>query len=913
MAILSRLTALILTVGLLPAFSLAAQDHPDPPPITEIRIPRTGIGPSSWMKLSGPARPGEYLGVTGPRAAWLGYETGEGEVWAHPLKVVGDVSLAFKIPAYPNPIPGRQVARRVEGSPGHWVVTYSHAAFVVREHVMVPPDLPGVLLLLEVDAVEELEIHVEFQPVLQYAWPGGFGGQYLFWDRTNRAFLLSESLRERNGIIGSPWATEGSAHPAHRLAEAPSVFVIPVDRDRAREELIPIAVTGAVAPRNAVVETYRELLERGGSLPEELAREARSRSRNTLRIRAPWRGAPGAGAGMQSRAAEVLEWAKVNLAEQRVCNPDLGCGLVAGWGPSGTSLRPGFGWFFGGDAAINTLAMDATGQWEEVAEGLRFLARYQREDGKIPHEISQAAGRISWFQDFPYAYYHADTTPYWMLALWYYWRASADEELVRELWPAYRKAWEWCLSVETDGDGIIENTTGGLGAIEVGGLGEGMHQDIYLAGAWITALGGTEEMAAALGDPAMASRARDLYARARETLNRAYWMPEEGYHAFGLLQGGGTNGNLTAWPGTALAFGLLDAERAGGTLRHLATDAIASSWGARLLSTGSDLYDPLHYNNGMVWPFMTGYVAWGQYRYRRPWAGFHLLNSLWRLHGDWGLGRHPENLSGAFYQTLEATVPHQFFATSMLVTPLARGLLGWEPDAPRGRATLAPQPPPSWPGMSVRSLRVGESRVDVEYRRESNRTRVNLTIKGPPVEITYIQPIPPGARDLRVRGAPEGAGERQVAGRHDIQHHLTFELQEGDEVRMDYRWKGGLEVYPAVPTALAPGSPSGGVRILDFTPDGDGWRLEVEGDGGSTGTVLVRGEAVEAEGGRMGKRDPETGQAALEVIFPDTGPRVIRTVRLQPTAPGASPESGVVRDRRPPRLPWLPRASGTSP
>ena len=72
------------------------------------------------------------------------------------------------------------------------------------------------------------------------------------------------------------------------------------------------------------------------------------------------------------------------------------------------------------NSAINSLAMDATGIWTQVAEGLRFLARYQRDDGKIPHEISQAAASIPWFTEFPYAYYHADTTPYWLVALWRY-------------------------------------------------------------------------------------------------------------------------------------------------------------------------------------------------------------------------------------------------------------------------------------------------------------------------------------------------------------------------------------------------------------------------------------------------------------------------------------------------------------
>ena len=76
--------------------------------------------------------------------------------------------------------------------------------------------------------------------------------------------------------------------------------------------------------------------------------------------------------------------------------------------------------------------MHATGMWAEVAAGLRFFAKYQRADGKIPHEISQAAARIPWFTDFPYTYYHLDTTPYWIVALWRYWLATGDRELPDE-------------------------------------------------------------------------------------------------------------------------------------------------------------------------------------------------------------------------------------------------------------------------------------------------------------------------------------------------------------------------------------------------------------------------------------------------------------------------------------------------
>ena len=147
------------------------------------------------------------------------------------------------------------------------------------------------------------------------------------------------------------------------------------------------------------------------------------------------------------------------------------------------------------------------------------------------------------------------------------------------------------------------------------------------------------------------------------------------------------------WPATAAAFGLFDDERARKTLTRIAGDRVSSDWGAHMLSTESDLYHPMQYNMGTVWPFVTGFASWAQYRYRRPWAGFHLMDAVKQMTFDWSLGRHGELFSGSFYQPLDQTVPHQFFATSMLVTPLLRGVFGWEPDAPQRRARLAPQLP----------------------------------------------------------------------------------------------------------------------------------------------------------------------------------------------------------------------------
>jgi len=824
----SLVTALILVLAPIPAPPgiLAQQEEV----AASAMVPRFPIQVSP-IELAGPVRGSEYLGVTGPRSAWLGVESGGSELWVHPLKVARGFQLAFQVPEYRDPIPGSTVARTVTVRPELTTITYTHQSFTVHQHILAPHDRAGLLVLLDVEAVRPLEIVVTFEPVLQLMWPGAFGGQYLGWSEARKAFILSESLRTRHALIGSPWATEATAHPAHRLAEAPATFRIPVDAERVDSEFIPIAIAAGTGARDEVVATYEGLLLEAETLYRAKRAWADSVLSSTTTIDSP-----------DDDLDLALEWAKINLEEQRVCNPDLGCGFVAGWGTSGTSLRPGFGWFFGGDAAMNTLAMDVTGQWDLVAEDLRFLARYQRDDGKIPHEVSQAAARLDWFEAFPYPYYHADTTPWWMAAVWQYWKASGDDDFLGEIWPAFLRAWDWCLSVETDGDGIIENTTGGLAAVEVGEIGAGVHQDIYLASVWTAALAGVPEMARAMGDTAIETKAAQLSDLARRTLNDAYWSDDRGFHAFALLASGATNDDLTVWPAAGLMFGLFDEGPAEGTLRRLAADEISSDWGARMLSSASDLYDPLQYNSGTVWPFVTGFVSLGQYRYRRPWSGYHLMDAVKQMTFDWSLGRHPELLSGAFYTPLDETVPHQFFASSMLPTPLIRGLLGWEPDAPNAAAVLAPQFPADWERLAVRNLWVGETRVEAVVEQGFGVTHVTLESEGPPVALTFLASLPPGSRDptIRVDGQPLEVDAE--ASRHDLRLPIMVTL-DGAEHGIEIEWTGGLSV--ALPgMELEPGQSSGGLRVVDFAREEGAWRLSVEGDGGRSYRVRLIGQPV---------------------------------------------------------------------
>jgi hypothetical protein len=331
------------------------------------------------------------------------------------------------------------------------------------------------------------------------------------------------------------------------------------------------------------------------------------------------------------------------------------------------------------------------------------------------------------------------------------------------------------------------------------------------------------------------------------------------------------------WPATALTFGLLDSARARQTLEKLARDSISADWGAHILSTGSPLYDPMHYNNGAIWPFVTGFVIWGQYTYARPWAAYPLLDALAQMTFDFARGRHPELLSGSYYRPLDTAVPQQFFATSMLVSPLMYGLLGWEPDAPRNRARLAPQLPPDWTLLRARRLRVGPASVDVVISRLGQALAVRLTADRGAPTIGLEVPLPPGARlvDVTLDSVPV-TPERDAGARSRVR--LDVPTGAGPRVVV-VRWEGGLDLVPPT-TRLTPGQESRGIRVLDFGARDGGWDLVVEGERGRTYDLRLLGPAPRSATGAT--LEPRADfSTTLRVTFPEGTGRTTARVRIE--------------------------------
>jgi hypothetical protein len=163
-------------------------------------------------------------------------------------------------------------------------------------------------------------------------------------------------------------------------------------------------------------------------------------------------------------------------------------------------------------------------------------------------------------------------------------------------------------------------------------------------------------------------------------------------------------------------------------------------------------------------------------------------------------------------------VPQQFFATSMILTPLLRGMMGLEVDAPAGTLTVAPWVPLGEPGVRVERLWVGRTQLDLKVT------------MGPVIMLEVTRAGGDAARQLRVTFSPV-AGARPVHG----------ELQAGQKVlHLETARSAAPEVrFPVRPARI--GERSTAVRVVSLRADDDRVRLVVEGIAGDTAVGFVRG------------------------------------------------------------------------
>jgi hypothetical protein len=308
----------------------------------------------------------------------------------------------------------------------------------------------------------------------------------------------------------------------------------------------------------------------------------------------------------------------------------------------------------------------------------------------------------------------------------------------------------------------------------------------------------------------------------------------------------------TVWPGFGLWRGVFDASRpaVAGALDDLAGAGVGADWGARMLSIDSALYGPLSYNNGAVWPFLTGFAALGLYANGRPDAAWTYLDGTADLTFLETRGYMAELFSGDRLRSIDAAVPHQLFATTGFMSTLMRGLVGLNalPAGTRDgrpvpeRLQIAPQLPAGWGWLRIRNLRWHDVTADVSITRNAAGLSVEVTPRGGalPVELHAI--LPPGSvpltRDMRWQPLKPGHGTSRGL-------HLVRIEQVAAPASFTLRATPGVQVVP-LHAPLELGDASSRLRVIDATLEGSTYTLRAEGRRGRSYQVRLLAPSVQA-------------------------------------------------------------------
>jgi len=817
----------------------------------------------SGLELERRTQAGTFFDVVGHKSAVLGYEHRALESWVYPMKLLDDFELSFRIEGYPLEFRAADLAVNINARPEATTFTYSHAAFTVRQIIFAPVDEPGIIMLLDVKSTLPMNVTVSFRPKLKLAWPAGLMTGNLEWDKKEHVYYITEESKRFVGVVGSPAGQDISVMPyQEEPRDVPARFVINVSPEELKTSFIPIVIAGGVEGREKVKAIYDRLLNSIPALYEKNVAYYERLESETVGIKTP-----------DQRLNEAFSWAKVGVDKGIATNPYLGTGLVAGFRTSGDSERPGFAWFFGRDAVWTSLAINSYGDFRTTRTALEFLKKFQRADGKIPHEISQSASLIPWFTDYEFPWNSADGTPLYVIAHGDYWRASGDKDFLSKNWESIVKAYRFSAATDTDDNQLIENskkTKFGHGWVEGGAL-YPPHEEIYMQGLWIEASRCVAEMAAVVGDSELVTKANANVERTRSAMEKTYWLADRGFYAFAtklpnekppeadpgpnqVMRQARLNELInkrifdedTVLPAVPLWFETMTAERAQSEIDHLGSSHIATDWGARIISDQSRLYDPLSYHNGSVWPLFTGWASMGAYRYGRPHVGYQALMANALLTYNSALGYVTELLSGAFNAPFGRSSHHQVWSEAMVITPAVRGLLGIEARAGGKELRFAPELPTSWDQVEARNVPLGDARFDLMLKRQAARLIINITRAGSPtgndvitgkrITIAPAFPLDARIRSVKVQGQTTRFATTVIG---DVQRAQVTVDADRPTIEVVYSYDEGTDVF-ADQEIPAPGAQSKGLRILRSRADTNALHLVLEGLGGRSYRLQVR-------------------------------------------------------------------------
>ena len=731
--------------------------------------------PTPEPSIRKPAQHTRFAEAVGRRAALLGSEDGAFEAWINPVKILRNFRLAVYLDDSLAGVPLSDLAESVSVSPGRTTITHAHASFTIRQTWFAPLDRPALVVLLDIDTSRPLRLRASFVPELRPMWPASFGGQTFTWSGNEHLFVLGEATHRHAAVVGSPLFNRGSSQPA--------VLEMEVTPEMAQSRLVPIVIAGSAAGEDGARKVYRETLAALPDLVAESDAYYRDFQAKTMRVQTP-----------EPLLNQAFEWAKFALEKGWTCNERVGCGLVSGFGPTGSGDRPGRAWYNGADALINSWSIVDYGDLDRARALLEFLRERQRADGKILDQLTQSAALVEW-SAFPQGYLHGEATPLYLFSAARYVVRSGDTEFLHASWPSLEKAYRYCVST-ADTDGLMSTRSAGSAAVGAGALGGRVTKDIYLEGAWLAALDGYAILAGLDKHPEEMEQARKRLEQARKSLD-AWFREDRGYFPFATLDGGGSYDGQSSWQALALAYGGVDAKKAERASASFSRAQLMTPWGARRFASDAAPRDPAARIDTEVSPLTTAFVALAEFRNHRARQALEHLYSIASLTGFAGAGFVPAELSGERAQTTPQAAPHQLFSSSAVIHPIVRGLLGLGGDAFEGTFSFVPHLPAHWPSLKFELYRIGQSWVSGEVNRQTGQLHIKLTVIGKPLKIYLAPALPANTTVKSVKVNNKKAAVKLESFDTDV--HAVLEANPSMGLEVVYQLREGVEPRPDLP------------------------------------------------------------------------------------------------------------------
>jgi glycogen debranching enzyme len=819
------------------------------------------------LELTRPARPWEFVSAVGTQAGIFGNESGRIEAWVYPLKIFRDFHLRFH--TEDRVLPAETLARTVIVRPESTTILYTSDTFSVRETFFAPVNEPGAVVSFEVETEFPLEIEAVFHRDFQLEWPAALGATYVNWEPQRSAFYFGEESKTFSAFLGSPTAHEAHTEFATNYSsDAECSFRLGlITKGKATRTIV---LAASVHGRPDAEAAYEHLAADYQKLLNESADYYRNYLSRTVSVDLP-----------DDQLQRAYDWSRISMIQGMVTNPYLGTGLVAGYRTSGESQRPGFAWFFGRDSMWTALALDAEGDFAATRKALEFISKYQREDGKIPHEIAQGANFVPWFKDYPYAYASADATPLYIIAMHDYVAGSGDTAFAQAKWDSIWKAYQFLLSTY-DAQGFPQNFGFGHGWVEGGPL-LPVKSELYQSGLGAEALLALSNLARLAGKDKESKELSSAFEKQKPLVNNAFWIADKKRFAFALDKDGKTVDEASVLSTVPMWFGLLEEEKAGEMIAQLSDANHQADWGMRIISGEAARYSGGGYHYGSVWPLFTGWASVGEYRYHHEHAAYANLRANALLALDGSPGHVTEVLSGDYYQGLSTSSPHQIWSAAMVVSPILRGMFGLAVDMEKHSVTLEPHLPADWNSFALRNVHVGAATLDFEYTRTPDSIELHINRDGGSnVPIAFNPALSPRATVFSVE--MNGRKIPFQIDKHATDQHLIVGAsadQQSTTIKISLRDDVGVSYHAELPQL---GSPSEGLRILseDWSSSQDELALDISGMPGRAYELFVgnSSELVSVDGAELMRADD--GSAHLHVLIPvEEGlNRVRATVRL---------------------------------